>query len=192
MYAMTFPHIDYGLLIWGSTYLETLQPLVTLQKRFVRIINFAHYQAHADELFRKSGILSIHQLYKLSLASFVYRCTKGLYPTVFDSFSRPLNAVQTRSTRHANNLIVTKVHYESTKRSPRYQGAVLFNQCIQLYDESRNLGYFKRELKKKEMQVRCKLVPSSYLISSKDQTCIIYLRVQLLLPLTCTTPLPIC
>ena len=46
-------------------------------------------------------------------------------------------------------MIVFKVHYETTKRAPRFQDTVLFNQFVLQYSEYRSLGYFKREFKNK-------------------------------------------
>ena len=57
--------------------------------------------------------------------------------------------MQVRPTRQSSKMLVPKVYYESTKRSLGYQGAVLYNQLVLLYDESRSPGYFKRELERK-------------------------------------------
>ena len=120
-----------------------------MQKRIIRIITFAHKRDHTCNLFKNTGILTIQQLYKSRLALFVYNCIRGLYPPGFDNICIPLGLVQVRPTRQSSKMLVPKVYCESTKRSPGYQGAVLYNQLVLLYDESRSPGYFKRELKRK-------------------------------------------
>ncbi|EDO28037.1 predicted protein, partial [Nematostella vectensis] len=35
-YSLVFPHITYGILVWGNTYSTTLKPLFLMQKRAIR------------------------------------------------------------------------------------------------------------------------------------------------------------
>ena len=59
-YAFIYPHIDYGILIWGASFQESLYPIVAMQKRIIRIITFAHKRDHTCNLFKNTGILTIH------------------------------------------------------------------------------------------------------------------------------------
>ena len=58
-YAFIYPHIDYGILIWGASIQESLYPIVAMQKRIIRIITFAHKRDHTCNLFKNTGILTI-------------------------------------------------------------------------------------------------------------------------------------
>ena len=40
-YALIYPFLTYGILIWGNTYDTTLKPIFILQKKAVRIITFS-------------------------------------------------------------------------------------------------------------------------------------------------------
>jgi hypothetical protein len=45
-YSLVYPYMQYCILVWGSTYPSNLRRIVLLQKRVVRIINKAVYDAH--------------------------------------------------------------------------------------------------------------------------------------------------
>ena len=43
-------------------------------------MNFAHYRAHSEPLFKKLSILNIHQIYQTQLAIYMYQQTHHLLP----------------------------------------------------------------------------------------------------------------
>ena len=45
------PYLQYCVLLWGSAFKNALNPLVVIQKRALRVINFASYAEHTDVLF---------------------------------------------------------------------------------------------------------------------------------------------
>ena len=50
-YALVYPYLTYCNLIWASTYVTNLQRIYLLQKRIVRTISKADYQASSKPLF---------------------------------------------------------------------------------------------------------------------------------------------
>ena len=50
-YPIIFPFISYGVVIWQNTYKTNIQPIVSLQKKAIRIITFSHYRAHTLTYF---------------------------------------------------------------------------------------------------------------------------------------------
>src|SRR6218665_340508 len=61
-HTMVHPYFTYGNLVWASTYPTRLKSLVVLQKRAMRIICRASYQAHTAQLFLDFAILKIEQI----------------------------------------------------------------------------------------------------------------------------------
>ena len=55
--------LSYGLVAWGQAAKTHLEKLVTLQKRAVRVINFASFRSHAVPYFLHSNIMPITMLY---------------------------------------------------------------------------------------------------------------------------------
>jgi hypothetical protein len=50
-YSIIYPFLTYGVMIWGNTYTSTIKPIITLQKKAIRVISFSNYQAHTSHLF---------------------------------------------------------------------------------------------------------------------------------------------
>ena len=49
-YALIYPFLTYGIIIWGNTYKTTLQPIFILQKRAMRLITFSRFDEHSSPL----------------------------------------------------------------------------------------------------------------------------------------------
>ena len=49
-YALIYPFLTYGIIIWGNTYKTTLQPILILQKRAMRLISFSSFDEHSSPL----------------------------------------------------------------------------------------------------------------------------------------------
>ena len=50
-YSLAYPYIHYCNLIWANTYHVHLKPIITLQKKLIRIISNAEYLDHTEPLF---------------------------------------------------------------------------------------------------------------------------------------------
>ena len=55
-YALVYPYLTYGNLIWGNTY------QMKLQKKNVRLISFKSYLEHSNPLFHNLKILNIFKI----------------------------------------------------------------------------------------------------------------------------------
>jgi hypothetical protein len=50
-YSVVYPFLICGLIVWGSTYNSTLNPLYLLQKSALRIMTFSKFDEHSSPLF---------------------------------------------------------------------------------------------------------------------------------------------
>ena len=57
------PHISYGLTSWGQAANSSLNKILILQKRALRLMYFSDRRAHAIPLFVRSGVLPLNMLY---------------------------------------------------------------------------------------------------------------------------------
>jgi hypothetical protein len=62
-YALVYPYLAYGNLIWGNTYKSRIQKLVNIQKKIVRLMTFKSYFEYSEPIFHH---LKIHSLYKIN------------------------------------------------------------------------------------------------------------------------------
>ena len=85
-YTMVQPYLTYGIILWGSTYQSYLKRTVILQKKAIRYINKADYNAHTKPLFYASKVLNIHYTYLLEVAKFMHDFTRRKLPTPLLNF----------------------------------------------------------------------------------------------------------
>ena len=55
-FALLYPFLIYGILIWGNTYPTNIKPLSIIQKRAIRLITFSKFDEHTSPLFKITGI----------------------------------------------------------------------------------------------------------------------------------------
>ena len=122
-------------MIWGGACVSVLKPLITQQKRTIRIICDADYYAHTDPLFKKLNILKIEDIYKLNLALHAHKArSKGYFHI--------MHQVNTRSSNLANP---TFHRLSQTQRAVSYAGPRAWND---LPENIRIIEKFKMETKK--------------------------------------------
>ena len=63
-YALVYPYLHYGNVIWANTYQSRLETIRKLQKKIIRIITFSDYRDHTLPLFKKLSILPIDEINK--------------------------------------------------------------------------------------------------------------------------------
>ena len=68
-YSLAYPHLSYGIALWGATYATHMNKLVVLQKTILRALTHAGYNEHTHPLFVKTGILKLNDIYTLEVQS---------------------------------------------------------------------------------------------------------------------------
>ena len=111
-FNLIHPYLIYCLPIFGATYSNHLQPLIVLQKRAIRTISRAGYFDASEPLFKLQNILKFKDLYKHSLACYVFK-----NPGLLNTFSR----THDYQTRNRNLLLLPFERLRSTSQS------VIFN-----------------------------------------------------------------
>ena len=51
-YALVYPFLMYGLIVWGNTYETTIKPVFVIQKRAVRGQIFTNIPVHCSKLWK--------------------------------------------------------------------------------------------------------------------------------------------
>ena len=69
-YALIYPFLTYGILIWGNTYDTTLKPIFILQKKAVRIITFSKLDSYSSPLFKSFGLIKFFDIALFQIAFF--------------------------------------------------------------------------------------------------------------------------
>ena len=125
-YSLFHSHLTYGLLLWGPNISAELSNKVFLkQKRVIRIVHNAKYNAHTNILFKSSKILKFTEMVEAEIVKTVYLYTKDLLPmplmNVF-SYNRTLY-----STRQMNVPLKRKCNYDPLSKSYIAKGPRLWD-----------------------------------------------------------------
>ena len=70
-YALIYPFLTYGILIWGNAYETTLKPLFILQKKAVGIITFSKLDSCSSPLFKSIGLIKFFDIALFQIAIFM-------------------------------------------------------------------------------------------------------------------------
>ena len=55
-------HLQYCIPVWGGIHINTLNPLIKLQKKTLRIMHQVNQTTHTQQLFTDTGILQLRKL----------------------------------------------------------------------------------------------------------------------------------
>ena len=76
-------HIRYGIGTWYNGNKTTVQKIQRIVNKFIRMIFGLHHRASVTNIMKDNGIMTIDQINKLELCSFMYKYTKNLLPPCF-------------------------------------------------------------------------------------------------------------
>ena len=125
--SLVLPHIMYGLLVWstGSARLEITQ------KKAVRIITAAKFNAHTEPIFKKLNILKIEDMVKLQELKFLYKLENGTLPKYFRSSDILIRQadIHSHDTRNAEDYRTPQSRLCLVSNSICYNLPEISNKC---------------------------------------------------------------
>ena len=145
-YALTYPFLIYGIIIWGNTYESILKPIFILQKKALGTITFSQYDSPSSPLFKSLQVIKFYDLVTFHIATFMYKFHNQLLPTAFHSFFTKVTNIHKYNTRLAakqsNYLPFVRTNYG--KLNIRFQGPPIWN-CIDKDIKSSSKAMFKKK-----------------------------------------------
>ena len=139
-----YPYLQYCNVVWGTASKTALTPLVSTQKRTIRLINYANYRAHTIPLFKAAGILKLEDIHHLESLKFVF--AQLMCPTVINfNFVSTFHSLYTRD---RNNLRPPKPKSDLSKNFITYAGCILWNNLPSDLKKLNNIASFKMATKK--------------------------------------------
>ena len=135
-------------MVWCSTYATNVKPLEILQKRTIRIINFAKFDAHTTPLFAKFKLLKLQDIITLYTACFMHNFHNSKIPNAFNSFFASVRQRHNYNTRLASKstFVLPKVRTNYGKFDIRFFGPKVWND-IEEPLKTLSLQTYKRKLK---------------------------------------------
>ena len=105
-YSFFYPHIDYGLMLWGGASKTALNKIFVIQKKAIRTIANTHYNAHTTPLFAILKVLKLEDIYEMQLAKFIFGLYKNNMPKPLQSFFSTNSEIHHYGTRNRCNPII--------------------------------------------------------------------------------------
>ena len=165
-YALIYPHLSYAIESWGTADNTHINKLLTLQKRIVRMITISDRRhddysfPQSNPLFKQLGFLKVHDIFKLRISNFVFKCLNRTSPMLFHSWFITTSSIHQHNTRSKfssiDESLDTRTLFIRSVRSTRYglkqtkvSGAKLWNQLPPiLRRDDLTIYSFTKELKK--------------------------------------------
>ena len=79
-------HLEYCIIAWGNSDASQISKIQTLQKRALRNVANANYNAHVNPLFLKYRQLNVTDTFYYNIGIFMYKYTNSSLPKSFDDF----------------------------------------------------------------------------------------------------------
>ena len=65
-YSVFYSHLIYGCPVWSLTTNKNLDTIRTLQKKYLRIMNFTAYNSHTDPIFVENNLRKLDDIVESS------------------------------------------------------------------------------------------------------------------------------
>jgi endonuclease/exonuclease/phosphatase family metal-dependent hydrolase len=145
--SLILPHLNYGLLVWGLKSIKLLK----LQKRSVRTIVDAKYNAHTEPIFKSLQLLKVTDLCALQELKFAYKLLNKTLPLYFlkKEYLRHSD-IHNYETRASDSLQSFPARHAFVMNSICYRIPSILNECPILIKEkifSHNIKGFAKYIK---------------------------------------------
>lgn len=124
-HAFISSHLTYCLESWGWTFTTYLNPIRRLQKRVIRIMNFAKYNEHSKPLFTQLQLLPFDHMREDKTVRITYSIVRNNHPFPVSLFNSPLRHTRNFS---LNNFNLPLTHNVYGERLIQYVGAKVWNK----------------------------------------------------------------
>ena len=143
-YSLIYSHVTYCISIWGGTWLCHLKPLISAQKRFVKLIFYSTRYDRSLPLFVEHKLLCLDYIYRYFSGLVIFKFLNLGYCT--DVFSEAHNAYALR--RNYNNVAVPFFRTSRGQRSILFTAPTIWNNLPLYLKTISNINRFKRLYKR--------------------------------------------
>jgi hypothetical protein len=120
-------YIDYVNPLFCMASASTLNPILLLQKKAIRIICNKGYRDHTSELFKEEKILPIDKMIHYNISLFMYDYRHDNLPIAFDNTWSKNNQIHNYVIRNADDFYLEDVRAMFLKKQPLYYFPTVWN-----------------------------------------------------------------
>ena len=140
-YSMVHSRVQYGIILWGSTFHSTLRKLEVRLNDIVRIMTGRRKFDHVSPLYKNLSLLKLQDIYKLELAKFMYQLSFNKLPKIIESAFPKIENIHYHNTRHTQNtkFFLSRVSENAAKNQLSFKGIKLWRS---IPDRIKTLSWF--------------------------------------------------
>jgi hypothetical protein len=147
-HALIQSHLQYGIIVWGKAAKTHIKKLEVQQKKAIRIVHNARFNAHTPPLFRESKVLRIQELYSLNASLLMHQLHYHSLPAnITQCFTRH-SLTHPHNLRHTHDYIAPMPITTSIKNSILYLGQNIWSNIPPLM-KTFHFKKFKTHLKRR-------------------------------------------
>ena len=154
-------HLTYGICVWGGAPNTLLNRLIKLQKKAIRHVCGAKYNAHTEPLFKKINSLRLPDCFQLQCSKLMYKKKLNILHTYHASKIKTNAEIRSKSTRQDYDVFLHRSTIFQKINTINYKVGISWNS---LPAEIKELEVLEPTFSKKVKQ---------YLLSQYSDTCII-------------------
>jgi hypothetical protein len=102
--TLIHPYFEYCNIIWAAGSNHSLEYLFRKQKKSLRAISFAKWNAHTKPIFKQFNILTVYDINKLQTCCFVYKALNKLLPERFGNLYMKNTEIHDYYTKQSSKL----------------------------------------------------------------------------------------
>ena len=126
-YAYIFPHIKYGLEVYGTCSKTNLKVLQVQQNKLLKILSHRNARENTKQMYDELKLLNCESLHKLFISLFVHKQVNNKLPTIFNEYYQQRGAITSRTTRQSKELDVEGARINAGQCTIKYKGAKIWN-----------------------------------------------------------------
>ena len=151
-HALVQSHLQYCNVAWGDALQTVIDPLIAMQDRVIRILNFAPFRSrdNVQQYYEKLGVMNSKQLHNFEKGKLMFKLLNGLLPSNFDSListNLPNDRQNMRSTENEGIRVSGfRTNYGAKRLSS--SGTLLWNDIPLHLRNSETFNTFAKNFKK--------------------------------------------
>lgn len=148
-FAFIYPHLLYGIEIYGNTYNTYLNKLEKLNNKILRILQNKPIKTKVSDLYKNYDTLPLSLLHNCQILLFVHKFIhhKHILPEVFASYFTQNCIIYHHDTRSNSNIYIKSIHSTFGKRAIPYKGSILWNHLPNDLKILQSTSIFKSKLR---------------------------------------------
>ena len=146
-------HLHFGSLLYGATQPKNLEQIEVVQRKALRLVARAKYNAHTDPLFKRHEMLKLSDLIKLNQTLFVRQYKNGKLPPSFHNFFQDIPFDEQKSRDDDYNLKLNQLADRSLLYFPGNQMIRAWNSNNLLIKSEADCTTLKENFKQNKLDL---------------------------------------